>query len=144
LHIHIFEFITWSMTNVIDSIIDYTLRSKFNTMNKFGNMLYINRQMAFNREKFITEKLSCGSNDKMQNILMEMKLLLAGRYAGNKDYLFERMNYLIECAFKCQNSKQKTTPKLTVNKKTVNDLQKIKKQSRCNRTGRFIARKKKK
>jgi len=132
------------MTNIIDSIIDYTLRSKFNTLNKIGNTLYVNRQMIINRENFIAGNLSCGTNDEMQNILMEMKLLLAGRYAGNKEYLFERMNYLIECAFECQNNKQKTTPKLTVNKRTIVDLQRVKKQIRCKKTGKFIAKKKKK
>jgi len=129
------------MTNMIDALIDYSLRSKYNLLNKLGNTLYVNRQMIINRENFITGNLSCGTNNEMQNILMEMKLLLAGRYAGNKEYLFERMNYLIECAFKCQNNKQK---KLTVNKKTIVDLQRVKKQIRCKKTGKFIARKKKK
>jgi len=128
------------MTNIIDSIIDYTLRSKYCALNKLGNRLYVNRQMSVNREEFVIEGYTSAS--KMQGILMEMKLLLNGRYAGNKEYLFERMNHLIDCAFKSHASKKK--PTFIVNKKAVKELKKPVKQVRCKKTGRFIAKKKKK
>jgi hypothetical protein len=127
------------MTNIIDSIIDYTLRSDSTTLNKLGNSLYVNRQMSLNREKFITKGIVSGSTNKMQDLLMEMKLLLNGRYAGNKDYLFERMHYLIDCSLKLQSKS-----KFTVNKKTVKNLKKTKMQKRCKKSGRFIAAKKRK
>lgn len=128
------------MTNIIDSIINYTLCSKYNTLNKIGNTLYINRQMSINREKFITEKVNGGT---MRNILMEMKLLLNGRYAGNKEYLFERMDYLINCAIERQ-PKNKKNIRLTVNKKPVKELRTPKKLNRCKKSGRFLAKKKRK
>jgi len=133
------------MTNIIDSIIDYTLRSNSITLNKIGNTLYVNRQMATNRENFVTESIT--SDSAMKNILMEMKLLLNGRYAGNKDYLFERMDYLINSAIENQSKNQKTVkpkPTFAVNKKKVADLCKSKMQKRCKKSGRFIAAKKRK
>lgn len=122
---------------MIDSIINYTLRSKYNTLNKIGNTLYVNRQMIINREKFVTESIV--GSDTMRDILMEMKLLLNGRYAGNKDYLFERMEYLITCGFKLQ-----PKPTFIVNKKKVSELRKPKKQLRCKKSGKFIAKAKNK
>jgi len=126
------------MTNIIDSIIDYTLRSNSTTLNRIGNTLYVNRQMATNRENFITEGIT--KNSALRDIAMEMKLLLNGRYAGNKDYLFERMDYLIDCTIQSQNKPLK----LTVNKKTVKELKRPVKQARCKKSGKFIAKKKKK
>jgi len=126
------------MTNIIDSIIDYTLRSNSTTLNRIGNTLYVNRQMATNRENFITEGIT--KNSALRDIAMEMKLLLNGRYAGNKDYLFERMDYLIDCTIQSQNKPLK----LTVNKKTVKELKRPIKQARCKKSGKFIAKKKKK
>lgn len=131
------------MTNIIDSIIDYTLRSNSTTLNRIGNTLYVNRQMATNREDFVTEGVT--GDSAMKNILMEMKLLLNGRYAGNKDYLFERMDYLINCAIQHQSRAQVPKKlKLTVNKRTVKELQKPVKQARCKKSGRFVAKKKRK
>ena len=133
------------MTNIIDSIIDYTLRSNSTMLNKIGNTLYVNRQMSTNREDFITEGITGAS--ALRDILMEMKLLLNGRYAGNKDYLFERMDYLINCTLQSQiktNSRTAKSKKLTVNKKTVKELKKPVKQTRCKKSGKFIAKKKKK
>jgi hypothetical protein len=103
--------------------------------------------MATDRENFITENIT--STSAMRDILMEMAILLNGRYAGNKDYLFERMDYLISCALQRQSktsiSKSKSSKsKLTVNKKTVKVLYKSKTPARCKKSGKFIARKKRK
>jgi len=94
--------------------------------------------MIRNRENFIINGIT--DKSKMHDILIEMKLLLNGRYAGNKEYLFERMDYLIDCAFKSNAVKRK----LTINNKTVKDLKKPKAQARCKKTGKFIAKKRKK
>jgi len=132
------------MTNIIDSIIDYTLRADSTMLNKVGNMLYVNRQMAINKESFIVKGVT--KNSAMRDILMEMKLLLNGRYAGNKDYLFDRMEYLIDCAFQSQTTTKLSIKKskLTVNRKTVKELKKPVTRARCKKSGKFIARKKRK
>ena len=121
------------MTNVIDAIINYTLRSKYNSLNKIGNTLYVNRRMISDRENFITEGFTATS--KMQDVLMEMKLLMSGRYAGNKEYLFGRMGYLIDCGFRIQNKSKRRSAKI---------INRSEKQNRCKRTGKFVALKKRK
>jgi hypothetical protein len=64
--------------------------------------------MRVNKDVVIRANRPGTSIDRMQDILREMKALINGGYYGNKEYLFSRLDYLINCAAMQQFN---TTPK---------------------------------
>jgi len=93
------------------------------------------------REALITESYDNGSKDEINNLLMEMLHLINNGYYGNKEYLFERMDYLITQGLKHQASKMISSG-LKVNNMSFEALQK-KALPKRDKYGRFVASRRK-
>ena len=100
MHIPILSSITRDMTNnLLNRLVTFALNSDNKTLNKIGNKIFVAYHMEYNPQKLITEKYDHGF-DNMSNILKEMQYLIRGKYAGNKNYLFARMEFLIDQGFR--------------------------------------------
>jgi hypothetical protein len=87
------------INNLLDRLVTFALNSDNKTLNKIGNKIYVAYHMEYNPQKLITEKYDHGF-DNMSNILKEMQYLIRGKYAGNRNYLFARMEFLIDQGFR--------------------------------------------
>ena len=85
--------------NLLNRLVTFALNSDNKTLNKIGNKIFVAYHMEYNPQKLITEKYDHGF-DNMSNILKEMQYLIRGKYAGNKNYLFARMEFLIDQGFR--------------------------------------------
>jgi predicted aspartyl protease len=122
--------------NLLNRLVTFALNSDNKTLNKIGNKIFVAYHMEYNPRKLITEKYDHGFDD-MSNILKEMQYLIRGKYAGNRNYLFARMEFLIDQGFRT-----------CVKTNFVNNI-KVKSRSRSsvkltkrlrNAKGQFIAR----
>ena len=137
-------------TNLIDKLINNLKKSENKIFSRVGTSLYVNRQMHKDKDAFLVAKFSPSSQsaNRMQEILLEMRTLINGGYGGHKEYLFGRMNYLLDLAsVNCRNQQIKRTTvtpsKVTVNKKKLTDLRinkTLKTGVRRDKNGRFIAK----
>jgi cation transport regulator ChaC len=125
---------------MITKAINYIRNTNNATLKSFGEKLHVNHQMAVNRDNFVTAPLVAGSADEMKNVLMEMRLLINGKYAGNRDYLFERMDHLIKLGFTAELNSRKKESTITVNKKSMKTLKKS--VARRDKMGRFVTKSK--
>ena len=85
--------------NLLNRLVTFALNSNNKTLNKIGNKIFVAYHMEYNPQKLITEKYDHGF-DNMSNILKEMQYLIRDKYAGNKNYLFARMEFLIDQGFR--------------------------------------------
>jgi len=124
------------INNIINNIINAASKSNFTSIRKIGQTLNLNQQMRVNKDAVIRANRPGTSIDRMQDILREMKSLLNGGYYGNKEYLFSRLEYLINCA-----AMQQFTP--TQKRKTVRVTvaARRKKLPKRNKKGQFASTK---
>jgi hypothetical protein len=83
------------IANIITTVINKLINSNYEVLNRLGLTMYINYEMLTNRKRLVSAPFDYGFSDQMNNILVEMNHIMDGGYYGNKDYLFERMKYLI-------------------------------------------------
>ena len=137
-------------TNMINTFINILIKDSNSTLKRIGTSLHIYRQMKNDKDAFLTAPFNNTSNsiNRMQDILLEMRHHLNGGYGGNKEYLFGRMNYLIDLAMtNCMNRETESAfvspSKITVNKKNLIDLRlnkTLKSGIRRDKNGRFVAK----
>jgi hypothetical protein len=83
------------IANIINTVINKLINSNYEVLNRLGLTMHINYEMLTNGKRLISAPFDYGFSDQMNNILVEMSHIMNGGYCGNKDYLFERMKYLI-------------------------------------------------
>jgi hypothetical protein len=137
-------------TNPFDTIINNLKKSTNVTLNKIGTSLYVNQQMYRDKDAFLAAKFNSNnrSANRMQDILQEMYTLINGGYGGHKEYLFGRMNYLLDLAMtNCTNQQIRRVTvnpsKVTINRKKLTDLRinkTLKNGVRRDKNGRFMAK----
>ena len=137
LHIPILSSITRDMTNnLLNRLVTFALNSDNKTLNKIGNKIFVAYHMEHNPQKLITEGYDHGF-DNMSNILKEMQYLIRGKYAGNKNYLFARMEFLIDHGYKaCM--KINYMNNIKINSRKRNSVKMVTRLR--NARGQFIAR----
>jgi len=120
------------ITNIINTAINKLINSNNPMLNRIGLTLHINREMQTNRKNLISAPFDYGFSDQMNNILVEMNHIMDGGYYGNKDYLFERMKYLINQGFMHKMSALNTHT-ISVNNRPLKQLRPR------NKKGQFIS-----
>ena len=122
--------------NLLNRLVTFALNSNNKTLNRIGSKIFVAYHMEYNPQKLITEKCDHGF-DNMSNILKEMQYLIRDKYAGNKNYLFARMEFLIDQGFRtCMKINYMNNIKVSSRKRNS-----VKMPTRLrNAKGQFIAR----
>jgi hypothetical protein len=72
--------------------------------------------MKYNKDNFIYEEYNYSSN-KNRDLFKEIQYLINGKYSGNKEYLFARLNYLVDEGIK--NNPDQANMQVRTSKKVV-------------------------